>query len=93
MVGSFNMQGPLGLGIDGDILFVCDGDAGLKVFSVVDKTRVTSNQIAIFPNIKTYDVIPVNGYLFMIGKDGFYLYDYSNIQNIFLKGQIMVVKK
>jgi len=87
------MQGPLGLGIDGDILFVCDGDAGLKVFSVVDKTRVTSNQIAIFPNIKTYDVIPVNGYLFMIGKDGFYLYDYSNIQNIFLKGQIMVVKK
>lgn len=93
MVGSFNMHGPLGLGIDGDILFVCDGDAGLKLFSVEDKTRVTSNQIAIFPNIKTYDVIPVNGYLFMIGKDGFYLYDYSDIQNITLKGQIQVVKK
>jgi len=93
MVGSFNMHGPLGLGIDGDVLFVCDGDAGLKVFNVADKTRVTSNQIAIFPNIKTYDVIPVNGYLFMIGKDGFYLYDYSNIQNITLMGQIPVVKK
>ncbi len=93
MVGSFNMHGPLGLGIDGDILFVCDGDAGLKVFNVEDKTRVTNNQIAIFPNIKTYDVIPVNGYLFMIGKDGFYLYDYSDIQNITLKGRIPVVKK
>jgi hypothetical protein len=93
MVGSFNMVGPYGLGIDGDILFVCDGDAGLKVFSVEDKARVTNNQIAIFPNIKTYDVIPVNGLLFMIGQDGFYLYDYSNIQNITLKGQIPVVKK
>ncbi len=93
MVGSFNMVGPYGLGIDGDILFVCDGDAGLKVFSVEDKARVTNNQIAIFPNIKTYDVIPVNGFLFMIGQDGFYLYDYSNIQNITLKGHIPVVKK
>jgi hypothetical protein len=35
----------------------------------------------------------VNGFLFMVGKDGFYLYDYSNIQNITLKGHIPVVKK
>jgi hypothetical protein len=27
-------------------------------------------------------VIPINGYLFMIGDDGFYQYDYSNIQDI-----------
>ncbi|MFZ5431119.1 MAG: LVIVD repeat-containing protein [Bacteroidota bacterium] len=92
LVGSFNMNSPYGLGIDGDILFVCDGDAGLKVFNASDKTRVGNNQIASFPNIKTYDVIPVNGLLFMIGSDGFYLYDYSNIQNIVLKGQIPVKK-
>ena len=92
LVGSFNMNSPYGLGIDGDILFVCDGDAGLKVFNASDKTRVGNNLIASFPNIKTYDVIPVNGLLFMIGSDGFYLYDYSNIKNIVLKGQIPVKK-
>jgi hypothetical protein len=92
LVGSFNMNSPYGLGIDGDILFVCDGEAGLKVFNASDKTRVGNNQIASFPNIKTYDVIPLNGLLFMIGSDGFYLYDYSDIQNILLKGQIPVKK-
>lgn len=93
MVGSYNMTGPYGLGIDGDILFVCDGDAGLKVFNAADKTKINQNLIKVFPNIKTYDVIPVNGYLFMVGTDGFYLYDYSDVQNIYLRGQIPVVKK
>lgn len=93
LVGSFAMSGPYGLGIDGDVLFVCDGDAGLKVYSVEDKARINDHQIAVFPNINTYDVIPVNGYLFMIGKDGFYLYDYSDLQDIRLRGKIPVVKK
>jgi hypothetical protein len=38
--------------------------------------------IARFSNINTYDVIPLNGYLFMIGDDGFYQYDYSNLNDI-----------
>ena len=28
------------------------------------------------------DVIPFEDYLFMIGDDGFYQYDYSDLQNI-----------
>ncbi len=93
LVGSFNMTSPYGLGIDGTVLFVCDGDAGLKVFDATDKSRVGFNQLAHFPGIRAYDVIPVNGYLFMIGADGFYLYDYSNLNNISLRGTIPVVKK
>lgn len=93
LIASYGMKGPYGLGIDGDVLFLCDGDAGLKVFSVVDKLKIDSNQLAVFPNIKTFDVIPVNGYLFMIGDDGFYLYDYKNLNDIRLIGQIPVVKK
>ncbi|HPT30719.1 MAG TPA: hypothetical protein PLW67_02715 [Prolixibacteraceae bacterium] len=92
LVASYGMKGPYGLGIDGDVLFLCDGDAGLKVFSVTDKLRVDSNQLAVFPNIKTYDVIPVNGYLFMIGDDGFYLYDYKKLTDIKQIGLIPVVK-
>jgi hypothetical protein len=93
LVASYGMKGPYGLGIDGNVLFLCDGDAGLKVFNVADKLKIDSNQLAVFPNIKTYDVIPVNGYLFMIGDDGFYLYDYGNPKDIKQIGQIPVVKK
>jgi hypothetical protein len=93
LVASYPMNGPYGLGIDGDILFLCDGSAGLKVYNVADKLHVDSHQIAVFSGIQTYDVIPVKGYLFMIGDGGFYLYDYSNLQNVKQIGFIPVVKK
>ncbi|RIJ46000.1 hypothetical protein D1614_21005 [Maribellus luteus] len=82
LIASYPMEGPYGLGIDDEILFVCDGEAGLKVYDASDKIHISENQIATFPNINAYDVIPLNDYLFMIGEDGFYLYDYSDLQDI-----------
>ena len=93
LIASYPMTSPYGLGIDDDILFVCDGDAGLKVYDVTSKTEIDDNQIATFSGINTYDVIPVNGYLFMIGDDGFYLYDYSDLQNIRQIGFIPVISE
>jgi len=90
---SYPMTGPYGLGIDNKTLFICDGDAGLKVYDVTDKLNIDDHQIARFPGIKTYDVIPFGGYLFMIGDDGFYQYDYTNLQNINLVSHIPVKKK
>lgn len=91
LVDSYDMTEPYGLGIDNNLLFICDGSAGLKVFDVTNKARI--NQLASFPNIQTYDVIPVNDYLFMIGNDGFYLYDYSDIHSIHQIGHIPVVNE
>lgn len=82
LLASYPLHGPYGLGIDDNILFVCDGDAGLKVYDVTDKLHIDDHQIAAFPNINTFDVIPVNGYLFMIGDDGFYQYDYADLNDI-----------
>ncbi|WP_340115039.1 LVIVD repeat-containing protein [Maribellus mangrovi] len=93
LVASYPLNGPYGLGIDDDILFICDGDAGLKVYDVTDKTQIDNHMIAVFPGINTYDVIPVNGFLFMIGDDGFYLYDYSDLQNIRKIGEIPVFRE
>jgi hypothetical protein len=90
LVASYGMSGPYGLGIDGNVLFICDGKEGLKVFDATDYTTITGHPLAHFPQIQTYDVIPVNGYLFMIGDDGFYLYDYSDITNIRQIGHIPV---
>ncbi|GHU54465.1 hypothetical protein FACS189411_01160 [Bacteroidia bacterium] len=93
LVKTYPMMQPFGLGIDGNTLFICDGPAGLKVFDVADKEKITTNQLAAFPNIQTYDVIPVNNYLFMIGADGFYLYDYKDITAIKQLSHIPVLKQ
>jgi hypothetical protein len=90
LVSSYIMSGPHGLGIDGNTLFVCDGAAGLKIYDATDKSAVSSHLLASFPDIQAHDVIPVEGYLFMIGNDGFYLYDYSDYTHIHQIGYIPV---
>lgn len=92
LVNSYDLTEPYGLGIDNNTLFICDGKAGLKVYDATDKRTIDRHLLASFPAIQAYDVIPVNGYLFMIGENGFYLYDYSNIQNIRQIGHIPVEK-
>jgi len=92
-LASYPLHGPYGLGIDGEILFVCDGEAGLKVYDVTDKYHIDDNMITAFANINAYDVIPVNEYLFMIGDDGFYQYDYSDLQAIHQVSFIPVKKE
>ncbi len=93
LLNSYPMYGPQGLGIDDDLLFICDGDAGLKIYNVANPMLISQNLIASFPSINAYDVIPMNNYLFMVGETGFLLYDYSNIQNIKQIGFIPVIKK
>lgn len=90
LIASHPMANPHGLGIDGDVLFVCDGDAGLKVFDASDPLTIGEHRIATFPDINAKDVIPLDNYLFMIGAGGFYLYDYSNLQNIHLISTVPV---
>ncbi|MBN1821663.1 MAG: hypothetical protein JXR31_00420 [Prolixibacteraceae bacterium] len=90
LLASYPMVGPYGLGIDDQTLFVCDGEAGLKVYDATDKLNIDDHLLSSFPGINAYDVIPVNGNLFMIGEDGFYQYDYSDLQNITLLSFIQV---
>lgn len=92
LLKSYPMYGPQGLGIDDDLLFICDGDAGLKIYDATDPLTISQHPVAAFPSINAYDVIPMNNYLFMIGEEGFLLYDYTNIQNIKQIGFIPVIK-
>jgi hypothetical protein len=89
-MASFGMSDPYGLGIDNSTLFVCEGEYGLKVYDASDPYEITSNKIAEFKNIHAHDVIPLASFLFMIGDDGFYIYDYSDLQNIALLGTLPV---
>jgi hypothetical protein len=92
LVKSYSMTNPYGLGKNGDLLFVCDGTAGLKVYNASDPLNITGNLIFAYPGIKAYDVVPVGDILVLIGDDGLYQYNYSNIQNITLMSTIAVVK-
>jgi len=92
LMRSYSMTGPYGLGIDDDVLFVCDGTAGLKVYNAADPYLISEHEIAKFPDINAYDVIPLGNSLLMIGQDGFYQYDYTNLNNIKQISVIRVVK-
>ncbi|MGB6150856.1 MAG: hypothetical protein WBG48_02590 [Pricia sp.] len=73
---TYAMQEPYGLGFKDDRLFVCDGSAGLKVY---DKTDVDNLKLVNhFKNIVTYDVIPLQNSLLMIGDQVLYQYTYTD---------------
>lgn len=82
LVKSYPMFNPHGLGTDGDLLFVCDGAAGLKIYDKSDPLAIITNKIAHYPDFNTYDVIPMDGILMLVGEDGIYQYDYSDPENI-----------
>lgn len=73
LVKPYNMTNPNGLGIDGNLLFVCDD--GLKVY---DATDVMDLKLKHHFRINAFDVIPDNGRLLVIGSDGFYQYTYDD---------------
>ncbi len=89
---AFPMTNPHGLGIRDNVLFICDGDAGLKVFDATNPLIVGNAPLATFPNIQAFDVIPLSQILLMIGEDGLYQYDYSDLQNIHQISFIPVVQ-
>ncbi|WP_163718119.1 LVIVD repeat-containing protein [Mangrovibacterium lignilyticum] len=89
-IASYPMYSPRGLGIDDELLFICDGEDGLKVYNAADPLTISSHMLAHFNDIQMLDVIPMGNYLFAIGDQGFRLYDYSDIQNIQLLSEIYV---
>ena len=75
-VAVYEMEEPYGLGIKDDHLFVCDGSEGLKVFDASATPEISL--IDHFENIETYDVIPLENVLLMVGGDMLYQYRYTS---------------
>jgi hypothetical protein len=82
LLKSYPMSNPHGLGIDRNKLFICEGGHGLKIFEVNDLYTIGQNMIAHYTGMDAYDVIPFNNLLLMIGRDGLYQYDYTDIKAI-----------
>ncbi|MCW3806561.1 LVIVD repeat-containing protein [Plebeiibacterium marinum] len=90
LLKEYSMSEPYGLGIDDGVLFICDGNDGLKIFNAEDPLVITDKQLAHYKDINAFDVIPLGDVLLMIGTDGLYQYDYSDLENITLLSHIQV---
>ena len=90
LMTSYQMENPHGLGIDAHVLFLCEGEYGLKVFDTSDSYAIDRHLLAHFKDIHAFDVIPLNGVLIVIGDDGIYQYDYSDLTNIHLLSKLTV---
>ena len=79
LISSRNLTQPIGLGLYGNYLFVCDEE--VKVFDVSDPEN---SSLVTSVDVNAFDVIINQGRLILIGENGLYQYslDQSNIANI-----------
>jgi len=88
LVKIYGMTNPHGLSKDGNLLFICDGADGLKVYNA---SNVNSLQLLDrISNLETYDVIAWNKKLLLVAKGGLYQYDYTNPSRLSLISKLSV---
>jgi hypothetical protein len=75
-VRNYPMTSPQGLSKDGNLLFVCDGTSGVKVFDAQDPANL--RQLTTSGDSRAYDVIASGQRLLVVADKGLYQYDYSN---------------
>ena len=78
----YQLTHPDGLSKDGNILFVCDGKDGLKIYNAADVTNL--QMIKQLSDATDYDVVAQNGIAIVVAANGIYEYDYSDLTNIHL---------
>ena len=79
LISSRNLTRPIGIGLYGDYLFVCDNE--VKVFDVSDPEN---SELVTSIDVNSFDVIINSGILVLIGENGLYQYslDSNDITNI-----------
>lgn len=90
-VEAFDLQNPHGLDINGDKLYVCDGDAGLAVFDASNTPQL--QKVRTLDGIHGYDAIALEKTLIVVGEDGLHQYDRSeDAQNLEKLGSLPVFR-
>ena len=74
------MTNPFGLSKDGDLLFICDGKDGLKVYNAANANDL--QLLKTISGLETYDVIAEDGRAIVVAKEGLYQFDYTNKDRI-----------
>lgn len=90
LIKSYPMNNPYGLAIDDQTLFLADGDFGLRIFNVENPHNI--EEIRSFPGKPANDIILYESRIHVVGSNGFYQYNYSQLGNIVFLSHIPIVK-
>ncbi|UII19977.1 LVIVD repeat-containing protein [Fulvivirga ligni] len=88
LVHRVEMINPHGLGMVDSVLYVTEGESGLKIFDVNAADDI--EELQFLPEIKSFDVIPLSHLLIVTGPDGIYQYDISDPVNMKLLSKISI---
>jgi len=82
LIKTYPMSNPHGLSIRDNILYICEGDFGLKIFDASDSEKIDKNQLANITTMKSTDVIALpDDRLLVIGSEGYYQYDVTDVND------------
>ncbi|MFT3702904.1 MAG: hypothetical protein QM802_11060 [Agriterribacter sp.] len=80
LVKAYELTKPTGLCKDGNLLFVCDDDSGVRLYDATNADNLT--QLHKIDIKGSYDIIAGNNHAMVVTTDGLYQYDYSDVSNI-----------
>lgn len=86
LIKTYPLTNPHGLAKDGNLLFICDGKDGLKIYDAANVGDI--KLLKRIDDIETYDVIAFDKRALVVAKDGLYQYNYANTGNIKLLSKI-----
>ena len=90
LIKSYPLTNPHGLSKDKNLLFICDGIDGLKIYDAANIYNIIP--IKQFTGYEAYDVIATNNIAIVIAKDGLYQYNYATASNIQLLSKLAIQK-
>jgi hypothetical protein len=91
LIKTYPLSSPRGLSKDGNLLFVCDGADGLKVFDAADANNI--KLLKRFDMEEANDVIAYNNIALVMATDAIYQFDYSNVAGMKLLSKISIQKR
>lgn len=90
LIQNYPMQSPHGLAVDGNTLFICEGEAGLKVFDITNERDIQMKEH--IKDFFAYDIIARQGLATITGEDGIFQYSYGPSAKLELLSKIPVTR-
>jgi len=87
LLKSTELTEPLGLGLYEHYVIVCEGSHGVEIFDFSNLNYL--EKVGGIAGIDAYDVIIKEDHMFLVGEDGLFQYDISNIEDVNLISNIL----
>ena len=87
LLKTYPMTSPHGLAKDGDLLFICEGKDGLKLFDASDPSALKMKKH--ITGMETFDVIAWDKKILLVTSEGLYQYKYDEAGNMQMLSKIL----